>query len=450
MAKHRDPLPEDLKELISLCRAGKLFAVQEWIDSGKRYKLPEGNFITSPFDASIEVGFHSLVEIFLRAGIDQEDKDSALTRAVCDSRLDLVELLVSFGADIGQVCRESVICNRNPLILRWFVSHGMDLEDGNMILYAFRAKNWGFLGAFLDIRDRVPSARKQAAMALRLHARAGNLKWVSLLLWAGADPRMIVPDPESSPAEEFSGTALGDAICYGKVDVVKKFKIDPRKDNPTQLLSEFIAGPNIEILQMLLDAGADPIGASSNRSPMQNLIRSLGWEIASTFFHRDQEPILQCIELLASKGSRWMPTEKHEISSLRRALGKAEAYKAVSALNRLMKCEAIDREVFSELLRTFKAAMTWGTIATPESGWNVCQWSAEKTGSRGAASLPSIGRAALLPPLPDRRDRKLPKQRPTATRPAPAPPGERFSFDFFDNSESTSRINCQVEAKIRR
>ena len=34
MAKHRDPLPDDLKELIALCRDGKLFAVQDWIASG--------------------------------------------------------------------------------------------------------------------------------------------------------------------------------------------------------------------------------------------------------------------------------------------------------------------------------------------------------------------------------------------------------------------------------
>ena len=59
----REALPDDLKELCSLCRAGKLFAVQEWIEAGKRYRLPEGNFTTSPLRVSIQSGFHSLVGV---------------------------------------------------------------------------------------------------------------------------------------------------------------------------------------------------------------------------------------------------------------------------------------------------------------------------------------------------------------------------------------------------
>ncbi|MEI6789232.1 MAG: hypothetical protein WCL49_12210 [bacterium] len=54
MAKHRDPLPDDLKELIALCRDGKLFAIQDWIASGKRFSLPPGNYSTSPFDAALD------------------------------------------------------------------------------------------------------------------------------------------------------------------------------------------------------------------------------------------------------------------------------------------------------------------------------------------------------------------------------------------------------------
>ena len=51
----------------------------------------------------------------------------------------------------------------------------------------------------MGLRDTLPSARLQATMALRLHAREGNLKWVSLLMWAGADPHLSVPDLEYEP-----------------------------------------------------------------------------------------------------------------------------------------------------------------------------------------------------------------------------------------------------------
>jgi ankyrin repeat protein len=85
----------------------------------------------------------------------------------------------------------------------------------------------------MDLRDRVPSARRQAAMALRVHAREGNLKWVSLLLWAGADPRLRVAiRNEREPGtetEEDGGTALEDAVIYGQAEAIKNLsRIRPK------------------------------------------------------------------------------------------------------------------------------------------------------------------------------------------------------------------------------
>src|SRR5437899_2154272 len=84
----REALPDDLKELCSLCRAGKLFAVQEWIRAGKRHQLPEGNFTTSPLRVSIERGFHSLVEVLLQGGASEEERVEALSIAVGHRNLD--------------------------------------------------------------------------------------------------------------------------------------------------------------------------------------------------------------------------------------------------------------------------------------------------------------------------------------------------------------------------
>ena len=44
----RERLPDDLKEFCDLCRAGKLFAVQQWIRDGRGCRMPAGNFATSP------------------------------------------------------------------------------------------------------------------------------------------------------------------------------------------------------------------------------------------------------------------------------------------------------------------------------------------------------------------------------------------------------------------
>ena len=42
MPNHREALPDDLTEFVGLCRSGKLFAVQEWIRSQKRFRCPSG------------------------------------------------------------------------------------------------------------------------------------------------------------------------------------------------------------------------------------------------------------------------------------------------------------------------------------------------------------------------------------------------------------------------
>jgi hypothetical protein len=199
----RDKLPDDLKELCGLCRAGKLFAVQRWIREGKRSRMPEENFSTSPVRIAIEQGFHSLVEVLLQDNVlSKDEKNEWLARAVDSRNLDVVELLAQYGADPSCVDFDSVLWSRDPGIIRWFIAHGLDLESDYMIARAFRDKHREFLGIYMSVRDQLPTARKQAAMALRYHASAGNLKWVSLLLWAGADPREPVPRLDDSEVDE--------------------------------------------------------------------------------------------------------------------------------------------------------------------------------------------------------------------------------------------------------
>jgi len=233
----REALRDDLKELCALCRAGKLFAVQEWIGAGRRYRLPEGHFTTSPLRISIQSGFHSLVEVLLKAGVSQEEKNEALVRAVSDRKLDIIELLRQYAADVIAIDPAEVFWSRDPATIRWFIANGMDLENSESIAKAFRDKQREFLGIYLDLREHTPSARKQAAMALRYHAEQGNLKWVSLLLWAGADPRLSVPRIERRDweEEEEDETTLNVAIRYGRVEIVKKIGLDPHRDDVTRL-----------------------------------------------------------------------------------------------------------------------------------------------------------------------------------------------------------------------
>jgi hypothetical protein len=355
MAK-RDKLPDDLKELCSLCRAGKLFAVEQWIRDGRRHRIPPGNFTTSPIRIAIESRFHSLVEVLLRdGGMGQDEKNNALIRAIDSRNFDLVELLAQYGADPCTVDFDTILWSRQPQIMRWFVANGLDLEcDCYPIARAFRDKHREFLGVYMSVRDTVATARRQATIALRFHAADGNLKWVSLLLWAGADPRLPVPRIEDLDVdEEDLESALVTAVRRGQFDVVKRIRIDPAQDDVTALVKECCFTPNPELLEFLIKLGGDVRGVAGEHSAMRWAFASFQWSLDPLFSNYSKaDAALRCIEILAANGARWYPKDPYRISCFRRAIAKAPTYDAIRHLERIVKAGAIEQPFFQDLMRT--------------------------------------------------------------------------------------------------
>jgi ankyrin repeat protein len=105
--KARPPLPDDIKELMRLVRAGKLFDVQKWIAAGKR-TVPPKPYWFSPLRTAVEIGFHSMVEVLLQAGVEQDEKDYMLNQAVWNNKFELIKLLVDYGANINEVAFDEV------------------------------------------------------------------------------------------------------------------------------------------------------------------------------------------------------------------------------------------------------------------------------------------------------------------------------------------------------
>lgn len=353
----------DLRELTALCRAGKLFAVQDWLDRGQPYLTAAGARGRSPFEVALDTGFHSLVEVFLRAGVPQEEKDSALCSAVFARRLELARLLVKYGADPHALSTEDVFDSRSPELIRWMITLGLDLETRWPIARVLENRRRECLGIYMDLRDRVPSARRQAAMALRVHARDGNLKWVSLLLWAGADPRLRVAirdDREpGTETEEGGGTALEDAVIHGQAEVMKKFKPDPTKDDVNALLCQCWLVPHPEIARILLELGAEVNTRVDGRMSIEAAVDALSFGLDSIFQYSSHSEnrrtdALACIEVLAQAGARWNPADPRTISSFRRALGRAERSVAIRVLKRLVEARALEEGIFRELMHTPK------------------------------------------------------------------------------------------------
>jgi hypothetical protein len=71
--------------------------------------MPERNFATRPLRVALDTGFHSLVEVLLRAGVDQEEKDYALFQAMHGRRLDFIQLLAEHGAAISSIPADEVM-----------------------------------------------------------------------------------------------------------------------------------------------------------------------------------------------------------------------------------------------------------------------------------------------------------------------------------------------------
>lgn len=349
----REALPEDLRELCSLCRAGKLFAVQDWIKAGRRFRLPDGHFTTSPLRTSVQGGFHSLAEVLLQAGVSGQETNEALALAVSDRNLDLVELLIQYSADVNAIDPEEVFWSRHPGIIRCFIENGMDLESAASIAKAFRDKQREFLGIYLGVRDRITSARAQAAMALRYHAEKGNLKWVSLLLWAGADARLAVPRIEECDwDEEDTDTALNAAVRYGRLEIVKKIGLHSVRDDVTRLLNQYFIQPKPEIIGLLIRAGGDV----SNLSPhvINSVFSCFEWSLKTTLIANPThtEEALRCMEILGSSGVHWTLPDKYRLFRLRRTLARLAPYEALGYLQRIANSRIMEQPVFRELMRT--------------------------------------------------------------------------------------------------
>lgn len=103
---------DEAKELIRLCRAGKLYEIEQWIEAGKSLDISvatKRGRHRGLLEIAVETGFHSLVELIAKLDTAQSSKDAALEDAVSARRLDLVELIVASGADIKSVSLAEVV-----------------------------------------------------------------------------------------------------------------------------------------------------------------------------------------------------------------------------------------------------------------------------------------------------------------------------------------------------
>lgn len=155
----RELSPEDAKELIALCQAGRLFAVEQWIRTGRSLQVP-AELKKTPLGIAVASGFHSLVELLLRHEETAAAKNQALRDAVQTRQRDLIELAVGCGADVKSVSFLDVLLTGDRQIVTSFLESGADPIAGHPFAHAFhelRAKT--VLGSYLDCKRSLTNRR---------------------------------------------------------------------------------------------------------------------------------------------------------------------------------------------------------------------------------------------------------------------------------------------------
>jgi hypothetical protein len=362
------PLPADIQELMKLVREGELFAVQAWIASEKRI-IPPKPYKRSPLRTAVTTGFASMVEVLLQAGVDQDEKNELLAQAVADSKFHLVKLLVRYGADIRAIDLYDVLETANPEMGRFFLDAGADVEEGLPFARALCFSKRPMVGLFMRIKETNPGVMHQANMALRYHAHRGNEKWVSILLWMGADPNARVGDPWEESDPDDHKTPFEEAIRGKHEKIVKKMGVKRGRADLKKALEEACSSGSWPLIEQLLDAGADP-NPGDEFGPMHRLIFHLWCQLTPSFgYRRDSEieATLDAIRKFSDRGGRL--EDDDVLLRMRREMYKLEpswSEKIIAAFRDHPVCSA-DRLI--KLISTPKMKEILGTrqIALVES-----------------------------------------------------------------------------------
>jgi ankyrin repeat protein len=363
-----DTIANAAKILVGLCRAGRLHEIEKWIAAGKPLDISDATRRgrqKSLLEVAVETGFHSLVELIAKHETSPSAKAAALGDAVSSRRLDLVELLLANGTDIKAVPLADVLLTWEPRLIRFFLDHDADALEGRPFAVAFGARVRTALRPFVDYRRAHPELavqlQEQLDCALRYFCGEGDLKWVSLLTWAGGDPRSRGPCLEKEYTEdpECYTSALEEACHSENLDVLKRLKLDPSRDNFSELLHCTAIWGRKPILEYLLGIGANPNDKpNGGSSALDTALRDLSFARLNPYGSKqlksryDVSRALDCVRELLANGAVWNPEGAHELNSFRRALLECEPDVTIDLLQMFRTHNACPAERVHRLLGT--------------------------------------------------------------------------------------------------
>lgn len=359
---------DEAKALIALCRKGRLYDIEKWITAGKSLDISaatkRGRQRTI-LAIAVESGFHSLVELIAKHEVNQSAKDAALVDAVSSRRLDLVELLLANGADVKSVPLADVLLTWEPKLIQFFLDHGADPVAGRPFAEAFGAKVRTALRPFVEYKRTHPEIatqlQEQLDCALRHFCSEGDLKWVSLLIWAGGDPRSRGPcfRKEYTDDPECYTSGLEEACHAETTDVLKKLKPDPTQDDLSHLLYCAAISNRKATLEYLLDIAANPNNKTNGgSSALETALWHMSFGRLDPLDLKRLRPkyqlsgALECVRVLLEHGAIWNPDDAYHVNSLRKTLLECEPDVTIELLQMFRRHNACPAERVHKLLGT--------------------------------------------------------------------------------------------------
>jgi hypothetical protein len=348
---------DELVELHRLCREGRLYDVERWIQMGRPLQVAQGTDkrrpVTSALEIALQAGNQALVLLLLANGYDpNQEFNCPLDVALRARRFDLVNLLLEWGADPHRVSLSDLFDAYSSELFTRFRELGVDLTAGHALAeaLAYHTSNKPLFGFAKRYRERDPKVQAELDIALAHHAGEGNEKGVQLCLWAGADPHAPVPSlrygdvatedtDETDDGDRFVGfSAVHEACQRGNIEILNRLGPDPARDDFDELWR--VAG-NGAVIQLLAQRALPrDIGAV--------IQHHLWWATFDTEGWRSVETLRRLFEV----GVRWERSSAEEIGGLRRSLLKASDRTFVDLMKLLATEEYCSPEVLRELART--------------------------------------------------------------------------------------------------
>lgn len=338
-----------------------LYEAEAWLEAGHSAKKPESCRFC-PLLVATKHGFHSLVRMLLRYDCSPGQKQRAFRWAVSEGDVEISKLLIEAGANAGDLDADYFPSFFSRDFLQFLIDHGLDLSKDRALARLFverRAKP--FLGIYLQNKNRFPDWEEQAAVALCEFIRNRDLKWISLMIWAGADPLRKIYELWDGPIphdceEDLRNSAVEIAVSSENPRIFAMLKAELDAPLATSLFYECYIVPPMATVLTLIAAGADLNHFTpSDGSLLHRILKSFAHDgYFSSCRQRAREDV-EIIAFLIREGAKWrVPEDPKRMADLRRSLYDQESEAVVEVLRLMHAGKAGSHELLVELARPAK------------------------------------------------------------------------------------------------